>query len=1311
MRCENCMEPIHEAQSPCPHCGYVRKADEQNEKYLPPGTKLGRYELGRVLGAGGFGITYIGWDDQLQRKVAIKEYFPSNLATRMPGHTELSVFSGEKEEIFRNGLKRFLEEARLLMHFSGHSGIVSIYDVFEANGTAYIVMEYLEGITLKQQISKFGVMDEKMLLACIMPVMLTLKFLHQDGYIHRDIAPDNLMYLPDGTVKLLDFGSARYAVMEASQTLSVIVKQGFTPIEQYQTHGTQGAWTDVYAVGATMYYALTGKVPEESLERMHKDTLKSPAQLGANISTRVDRAIMSALNVQPDARPQDLDHFIAMLLGYQPAFVAKKRRKFSLAAIIASIAAGCVMIAALIGIAIHLGAEEPEAITDGISVPDIIGQQIEEASKTLRQNQLALLVTGGRYYDEALVDTGFVLKGQIMSQDPESGISVDIGSTIGAEVSKGKQPVYMPDITDMLLENALQQLEYAGFNLDLIEIETQETSDLMPGTVISQETAPNTRTDFDVPQKLVVAIAPQSHIDSATTEGPVETTGITLEDLVGKDFDTLRNELLAHGIFLVKSAVIYSETAPVNSVVLQDPKPGTHVNVGEAVHVAVSLGIERTFVPDVQYLPLDEAKQALIRRGLSWSITYIQNPELAENLVASQDLEPDTQVDFGSVVGLEVNCANPPAENLEEAVPMFSQSELTLYTDETVTLEFTYDGSAELFWASSNESIVSVDQAGKLMPHRYGSATIILAADSRLAFCKVTVLERDGSLLRYSRVLTKGEVCVGTQFIPEEDRLDAEILQQLVWRTNSPQILQVEENGQITALESGFAVVTATWQDHVYQFSITVEEDVRYIDILRSDLNEQRANGERILQDQKIAYQVIREYSETVPEDHIIRIEFTGNLDDTHYHILEGSTVTLVVSAGKDSMTKLEITQKPTKMRYESGEKPDYTGMQLTATYRSGKTIKITSGYSAPFAALTQNNRTVTVQYGGMTASLTFEVYEKTSLSIAAMPDKTEYFIGDSLNLKGLKLRYTGTDGSVKEISNGYTSKADLSKSGTCTVVVSYENLSVEFSVNVKTPTITIAHTETNGVQILQATTQPADQEYTWSVTDPSMGYFNENQELVVLESGKITIVATMVYNGISYQDSITLSVETRQYVFDIEYYAQEPTYWVFNILTDIPGLRLDKVEWQVIGGPQDLDYYVDQNYGSFHVYANAGEYEQAFAVMAVYHDDGKTYEKTVFVTIPKAEYDSKDYVFQIYAKRDESGSPVLVFYDTTIPQLDPNSIEWSIKGLPDSHGWGAWENGGIFIDVYGLENITLNISAACFYQGKTYISSTQISI
>lgn len=487
MRCYKCMEEISDA-TVCPHCGYVQNQTAENKQYLAPGTVLGGvYTVGIVLGSGGFGVTYIGWDENLRRKVAIKEYFPSSLSTRIPGQTFITAFTGEKQQIFNHGKERFVEEARLLMRFTGEDGIVSVYDVLEENGTVYMVMEYIEGITLKQSIEKFGKIPERQLLDCMIPMLLSLKFVHNAGFTHRDISPDNIMCLPDGSVKLLDFGAARYSVMEESKSLSVIVKQGYTPIEQYQSHGRQGPWTDLYAAAATMYTALTGIVPEESLERMGNDTLKKPSQLGVKVSENTENAILAALNLRPEDRPQDVDAFLEILTGQkQGGLVVHKKSKKPLIAILAAVTVLLIGAGITTAALLKPGAETVEESGTGIVVPNAINHPEAEAEVLFYENSLHMAVTGGRLYDAEMIKAGYIEENLVVEQDPGAGTSADPESTVGVILSKGKEKAFVPSVTDQMRESALETIAKNGFG-DSFTIELQEEySDTnMAGTVLS----------------------------------------------------------------------------------------------------------------------------------------------------------------------------------------------------------------------------------------------------------------------------------------------------------------------------------------------------------------------------------------------------------------------------------------------------------------------------------------------------------------------------------------------------------------------------------------------------------------------------------------------------------------------------------------------------------------------------------------------------------------------------------------------------------------------------------------------------------
>ena len=298
--CLGCMKEKQQP-GPCPYCGFDENTYEPSTHHLLPGTILsGKYLVGRVLGEGGFGITYVGWDLNLEMKVAIKEYYPNGMVTRDHGRTNmLTMFTGQRTEFFQKGLNQFVDEARRLAKLWGLPGIVFVKDYFQENKTAYIVMEFAEGETLKSLLKRQPGQRLPVEEVCRMmrPVMKSLEKVHQLGLIHRDISPDNLMIGPDGLVRLIDFGATRDYVADGERSLSVMLKPGYAPEEQYRSRGKQGPWTDIYGLCATIYRAITGEVPLESLDRMAEDTLKPPSQLGVAISPAKEAALMKGLAI------------------------------------------------------------------------------------------------------------------------------------------------------------------------------------------------------------------------------------------------------------------------------------------------------------------------------------------------------------------------------------------------------------------------------------------------------------------------------------------------------------------------------------------------------------------------------------------------------------------------------------------------------------------------------------------------------------------------------------------------------------------------------------------------------------------------------------------------------------------------------------------------------------------------------------------------------------------------------------------------------------------------------------------------------
>lgn len=299
--CPYCMSPVQEGR-PCAVCGLTGGNYMSSPHHLPPKTILKeRYLIGRVLGEGGFGITYIGCDLQLELKVAIKEYFPIDCANRIAAEKlSVSNYSSAAKSRYESGKLRFLREARMMAKMDKQQVIVGVRDFFELNNTAYIVMEYVEGITFKEMIEQRGRhIPAGELLRIIEPLFFALAAMHELGLIHRDISPENLM-LENGEVRLLDFGCARDSE-NGDVTLTIALKHGYAPVEQYQNKG-QGSWSDVYALCATIYFCLTGKKPPQSMDRLVEDELIPPRKLGAELTEQQEKAILHGMGVRPRQR-------------------------------------------------------------------------------------------------------------------------------------------------------------------------------------------------------------------------------------------------------------------------------------------------------------------------------------------------------------------------------------------------------------------------------------------------------------------------------------------------------------------------------------------------------------------------------------------------------------------------------------------------------------------------------------------------------------------------------------------------------------------------------------------------------------------------------------------------------------------------------------------------------------------------------------------------------------------------------------------------------------------------------------------------
>ena len=344
--CFGCMSKLEDNEDKCHVCGFSAKEYKPNVHQLSLSSMLNnRYLVGKVIGEGGFGITYVGYDIKLESKVAIKEYFPHGMVMRdvtsERGNT-VSAFDGSNKELYKKYLERFYAEAKALAKLKNIDGIVNVQDYFTENETAYIVMEYVDGKDIKQYAKeKGGKINVNEALKLMRPVAESLKQLHNSNVIHRDISPDNIMLDKRGKTMLIDLGASR-EFGDLQKSMSVLLKPGYAPLEQYNSSEKQGPYTDIYAFCATLYRIITGTRPVDVVDRVAKDELKKPSELGIEIDSNVEAAIMKGMAVNPENRFHTMDELIPAL--YEGKRTGKKKKGIIIGTVIALAAAAAITI-------------------------------------------------------------------------------------------------------------------------------------------------------------------------------------------------------------------------------------------------------------------------------------------------------------------------------------------------------------------------------------------------------------------------------------------------------------------------------------------------------------------------------------------------------------------------------------------------------------------------------------------------------------------------------------------------------------------------------------------------------------------------------------------------------------------------------------------------------------------------------------------------------------------------------------------------------------------------------------------------------
>lgn len=516
-RCVGCMKPLT-AEGRCVYCGLQQDKYRPIPRCLRPGMCLrDRYILGRVLGEGSFGISYIAWDCLLDTVVAIKEYFPASLVSRHISEededTNVYIYEKRESQKYQESLKKYLGEAKSLSAYYDLDGIVSVRDFFYANNTAYIVMGYVDGISVKEYVEKNGPIEGEKFLRMLEPVIQSLAKVHQTGVLHRDISPDNILLTRDEKLVLIDFGAARKENINMTRSMTVVFKRGFSPEEQYRTRGQQGAWTDVYALCATAYYALTGKAPDESIQRVLEDDMPPLTEMtDVDLPMQQKRAFMKGMTVDFHHRYQTMDELYRGL--YQQG-----RDKKRLGAWLAG-AAAVVCCVALLGTgaayglhkhsqakkdAIQTEAPQQTALAEVTTTPyaadlqeyqmiSFRGMTKKEALKALAGQDTELSVQW-KYKHSSRIKKGGIVKQSIPAK---TRYRQGTYSKIVLTISKGKKKTAVPKLTGMTREQARTLLKEKKLRWSWKEVEQEETE----GIVVSQSRSAGSK----VPVKTTIVL-------------------------------------------------------------------------------------------------------------------------------------------------------------------------------------------------------------------------------------------------------------------------------------------------------------------------------------------------------------------------------------------------------------------------------------------------------------------------------------------------------------------------------------------------------------------------------------------------------------------------------------------------------------------------------------------------------------------------------------------------------------------------------------------------------------------------------------
>ena len=1171
-RCLGCMAEYEKEYGLCPHCGYEQGTQADSALHMQPGSILNdRYLIGKVIGYGGFGVTYIGWDMKLQQRVAVKEYLPSEFATRAVGQTQVTVFGGNKSEQFAGGLAKFVEEAKRLIRFQNEPGIVHVFDSFEANNTAYIVMEYLDGETLTSYLEREGKIPVDAAIEMLTPVIRSLEAVHAAGIIHRDIAPDNIMITSDGAVKLIDFGAARYATTSHSRSLTVIIKPGYSPEEQYRSRGEQGPHTDVYALSAVLYRMITGITPPDALERRallenrKKDILLPPSK-NCRIKKNQENAILNAMNVQAEDRTPTAAGFLEELTSPSPVqrvmgkVKAIDLMKWPLWAKILIPAGGlavAVLFALLLAGKIGFASSLVDSFTLGENmtrVPSVINCSIGVAQEKLEEQTLTAVISGREFSDT--IPANLVLR-----QGINAGGVVEKGTSVNLYVSETEVPVIeagtMPDVLFYQEDDAAEILDQLGVE---VNIEYEYSEDVAPGLVFYTSIGASDVLNPGDTVTMIVSKGP----DPAAAEKPEE--GQTAAGT--KDLRLNRSSL---NLFVGDTVELtasgegpYSWTTSNAKVASVKDGKVTAVGKGTASIKVSANGRSVSCRVTVQDYKLTLSK-SYMQLGVGGSTTLTASGAPSGARITWRSSDPDrVAVNNGKVTAVAAGGALITAQ-FTNGGKTYSAScnvyvtefglELTEYTAsmyEGDSLHLCVSGTlpagqsgGDNIWSSSDPSVATVRETAvnnaEVTAVGSGSTVITVSVTAGgktySASCSVTVRKAGISISRSRLSLSDGETAYLSAPTTPGGR-------DVTWSSSNSRVVTVYD-GRVTAVGGGSATITASmyYEGKSYTADCSVYVEEAGIELDCSSLTLSQGDYEYLC-------------ATTMPGSASVSWESS----DTSVATVSGSGRVTAVGKGTAVITasmyydgeyyedscRITVNEELTpSIDVSTVSITTYVGLtedpsDVTTTpsgqsvsWRSSDTSVVTVSSSGVVTAVGEGTATVTASmvYGGKTYEDGFRVTVRPrptvlpsiKLSAASMSmtaGETETLTA-TVTPSDQSVSWKSSDASVAAVSGGRVTALKEGKA-TITAVLSYSGCTYEAycAVTVTEPDITpgIELSDTSlslnvgESEGLSASTTPGGQKVTWLSNDTSVATVSSSGKVTAVGSGSTTIQASMDY-------------------------------------------------------------------------------------------------------------------------------------------------------------------------------------------------------